>query len=155
LPAPIFYLHPDDQYWPTDLATFLDHTTPIVERKAVSDTRIDLGTLNLLNETRKDGEKIYLTSRDDITSNPQWLNGVEDLRAGNAHTGAIIVVEKEQGVVDVFYFIFWAYNYGGEVLGKNLGASTVFTLLLQGEKNTANADTDAVQATTSATGNTS
>ncbi|KAJ4399185.1 hypothetical protein N0V91_009642 [Didymella pomorum] len=93
----------------------------MVERKATSDTRIDLGTLNLLNETCKDGEKIYLTSRDDIASDPQWLKGVEDLRAGNAHTGAIIVVEKEQGVVDVFYFVFWAYNYGGEVLGKNLG----------------------------------
>ena len=132
--APIFYLHPEDQYRPTDLTEFLHHTTPIVERKPISDTTIDLGTLNLLNAGRRhnglceDGKNIYLTSRDDITLDPQWLKGAEDLRAGNAHTGAIIVVEKGKGVVDVFYFVFWAYNYGGDVLGNNLGVKAVFPL---------------------------
>lgn len=30
-------------------------------------------------------------------------------------------MEKGAGVVDVFYFYFWAFNWGGVVLGKQLG----------------------------------
>jgi hypothetical protein len=68
------------------------------------------------------GHNIYLTSRDDITSNPSWLDGTDINALGGAdRTGAIIIVEKGDGVVDVFYFIFWAFNYGGQVLGQNLG----------------------------------
>ena len=56
---------------------------------------------------------------------PNWLKGVSktDLVGGTDgdQTGSIVVVEKGKGVVDVFYFIFFAFNFGGIVLGKNLG----------------------------------
>ncbi|KAJ4367962.1 hypothetical protein N0V86_009803 [Didymella sp. IMI 355093] len=72
------------------------------------------------------GHDIYLTSRDDITSNPSWLDGADINALGGAdRTGAIIIVEKGDGVVDVFYFMFWAFNYGGQVLGQNLAGNHV------------------------------
>lgn len=43
-------------------------------------------------------------------------------------TGANIVVHKGNGIVDIFYFIFFAFNYGGIVLGKNLGEYLCRTL---------------------------
>jgi hypothetical protein len=33
----------------------------------------------------------------------------------------IVVVDKRAGVVDAFYFYFWAFNWGGVVLDKQLG----------------------------------
>lgn len=94
----------------------------MIEREPVPiDTRLQLEELNLLNDIGTQGKNVYLTSRDDITSDPQWLEGAGGLQ--EARTGAIIVNEEGSGVVDVFYFLFWAYNYGGEVLGKNLGRS--------------------------------
>lgn len=43
----------------------------------------------------------------------------------SSRPGCIIVVDRGEGVVDVFYFMFWAFNFGGTVLSQNLGASTV------------------------------
>lgn len=74
-----------------------------------------------------------------MTSNPPWIEGakVADLEGAeykgttggqdSARTGAIIIVEKGQDLVDVFYFVFWAFNYGGEVIKKNLGVFRTFT----------------------------
>lgn len=103
----------------------------MIEREPAPDTAqsLDLETLDRLNAFgANQGKDIYLTSRDDITSNPQWLMGAEDFEATDSHTGAIILVEKGNGVVDAFYFVFWAYNYGGDVLGQNLGTLTASTL---------------------------
>ena len=85
-----------------------------------------LDDLELLNNNSPDeGRHIYLTSRDDVDSHPPWMYGAKYLygRQGNerGRSCTIIIVEKGQGEVDVFYFVFWAYNYGGEVLGQNLG----------------------------------
>ncbi|KAF3035655.1 hypothetical protein E8E12_002050 [Didymella heteroderae] len=127
--APIFHLHPEDQYRPSDLTEFLRHTTPMIDRVPASnnDDAMDLDNLSRLNTLgNSQGRNVYLTSRDDVTSNPQWLKGAdidarEGFKGGELCTGAIVVVDKGEGVVDVFYFIFWAYNYGGIVLSQNLG----------------------------------
>jgi hypothetical protein len=44
--------------------------------------------------------------------------------SGDEKTGVIIIVDKGNGIVDVFYFIFFAFNWGGIVLGKQLGTFT-------------------------------
>lgn len=36
-------------------------------------------------------------------------------------TASIIVVDKGNGVTDVFYMYFWAFNWGGVVLENQLG----------------------------------
>ncbi|XPS69049.1 hypothetical protein M3J09_001330 [Ascochyta lentis] len=124
--APLFYLHPAERYRPSSISEFLVHTRPQIEFKDVSNpspapTLAHLDNLNDLGE--KGGENIYLTSFDDVTQNPPWLGGVPTTSNGSEseETGAIIIVEKEKGVVDVFYFLFFAFNWGGIVLNHQLG----------------------------------
>lgn len=63
---------------------------------------------------------MYLTSFEDVTKDPAWLKGL-NAEAEGKKTGVIIVVDKGSGVVDVFYFYFFAFNWGGVVLEKQLG----------------------------------
>ena len=53
-----------------------------------------------------------------MSSAPKWLEGGAEEEGKNA---VVVVVDKGKGVVDVFYFYFWAFNWGGVVLGKQLG----------------------------------
>ncbi|CBX94724.1 predicted protein [Plenodomus lingam JN3] len=82
------------------------------------------------------GSNVFLTSNDDVTKDPTWIKGVKpdgQGRTGNAVTAAVIVVDKEEGAVDAFYMYFYAYNYGGEVLGwseLNFGMSSRTLLFL-------------------------
>jgi hypothetical protein len=71
------------------------------------------------------GKDIYLTSNDDITANPKWIEGIKPNDKGEIveKTGVVVIVEKGDGVVDVFYFYFWGFNHGGRVLGRELGES--------------------------------
>ena len=65
---------------------------------------------------------MYITSKDDVTKNPQWIKGVKPNGQGKtegAVTAAVIVTDKGDGNVDAFYMYFYAYNYGGNVLGSS------------------------------------
>lgn len=72
----------------------------------------------------KNGDDVYLTSIADVTTNPAWLNGIQpdaNGGTGNDKTCAVIIVDKGNGVIDAFYMYFWAFNWGGVVLGAQLG----------------------------------
>lgn len=114
--APIVYLHSTEQYFPTDITAFLNNTTPRVKYNEVPGPSKPLTTSNV----NQMGSNVFLTSNDDVTKDPTWIKGVKpdgQGRTGNAVTAAVIVVDKEEGAVDAFYMYFYAYNYGGEVLG--------------------------------------
>ena len=115
-PAPIVYLHSTETYFPTDLQTFLDHTTPRVNFNEVTGPSRPLTTSNL----NQMGSNVWLTSNDDVTKDPAWIKGTKPNAQGKtdgATTAAVIVNDKGNGNVDAFYMYFYAYNYGGEVLG--------------------------------------
>lgn len=98
--APVVYLHGQDPYLPSDLNTHISHTTPEVNFKAVSaPSPLDLNTLNQL------GGDVYLTSNDDITTNPDWIKGIKPDANGKTEgaTAAVIVNDKGNGNVDAFY----------------------------------------------------
>lgn len=99
---------------PSDLATHISHSNPQVNFNTVSaPSPLDLNNLNQL------GGDVYLTSKDDITTNPAWLKGVRPDGSGktDGSTAAVIVNDKGNGNVDAFYMYFYSYNWGGEVLG--------------------------------------
>lgn len=114
--APLVYLHSQEQYFPTDIQSQLTNSIPRVNFQPVSNppNPLDLNNLNQL------GGDVYLTSKDDVTQNPEWIKGVRpdgNGKTNNAVTAAIIVNDKGNGDVDVFYMYYYAYNYGGTVLG--------------------------------------
>lgn len=69
---------------------------------------------------------MYLTSIADVSTDPAWLKGIQPDADGGTPgevTCAIIVVDKGNNVVDAFYMYFYAFNWGGVVLGNQLGKS--------------------------------
>lgn len=79
----------------------------------------NLASLNALG-----GSNIYLTSVDDVTQNPAWLQGVKPdstAKTNGAISTAIIVNDHGAGNVDAFYLYFYAYNQGPPVLGQEIG----------------------------------
>lgn len=79
----------------------------------------NLASLNALG-----GDTIYLTSVDDVTKNPAWLNGVKpdgNGKTNGATSCAVIVNDRGSGNVDAFYMYFYANNLGNTVLGQEIG----------------------------------
>ncbi|KAF1848696.1 uncharacterized protein K460DRAFT_278395 [Cucurbitaria berberidis CBS 394.84] len=126
--APLLHLFSRDPYQPSSIAAQLINTHPEVDFKPVSipSPPLSLDNLDQLNSIGANGgSDVYLTSNDDITTDPKWLKGVEtDANGGTGEekTGVIVVVDKGDGIVDAFYFYFFAFNWGGVVLEKQLGA---------------------------------
>ena len=111
-------------YFPSDLGAQLVHTQPednfaVVTNAPNPPTLNNLDALNGLG-----GTNVYLTSIDDVTTSPAWLNGVKPSASGatvGANSCAIIVNDHGSGSVDVFYMYFYAYNQGNTVFGLEIG----------------------------------
>lgn len=128
LTAPILYLHPDDRYKPSDILAQVQNTIPKNKLDNLPPNanlpELNLDNLDVLNNFANGGVDINLSSKDNIEANPSWLDGapvMEDGSSGEAKTSVVIIAEKDQGIIDAFYLTFYAYNWGGIVLGQNLG----------------------------------
>lgn len=122
--APLVYLHSQDKYRPSDIGSLPANTRPKVNFTDVSGAPdpLTLDNLNVLNSFG--GEDVYLTSSDNVEQSPTWLLGEAPDASGRtneATTAAIIVNDHGDGVVDVFYMYFYAYNFGGVTFGVNVG----------------------------------
>ncbi|KAF2731478.1 hypothetical protein EJ04DRAFT_443010, partial [Polyplosphaeria fusca] len=109
---------------PSAFANTLRNTRPQVHFKDVQVASAPLTLDNLDQLNNVGGGDVYLTSNVDVTTNPQWLNGIkpdENGSTGEEKSAVIIVVDKGNGVVDAFYMYFCAFNWGGVVLEKQLG----------------------------------
>ena len=127
--APLVHLHSEDAWRPSDIMNQLTHTYPTINFTKVAGAPSPL-TLDNLNQLNKlGGSEIYLTSKGDFTKGPKWLHGVTPDAQGKtrgATSSAIVVHRKPEGVVDAFYFYFYAYNEGntipnGQELGDHVG----------------------------------
>lgn len=84
-------------------------------------TPLTLDNLDALNS--EGGTSVYLTSDDDVTTHPAWLNGVKPDSTGKtdgATSLAVIVNDRGNGEVDAFYMYFYTYNWGGVLLEQNV-----------------------------------
>lgn len=100
------------------------HTKPEVNFAVVQGAPSPLTLDNLATLNGLGGATVYLTSVDDITKNPAWLQGVKPDGAGKTNgavSTAIIVNDHGSGNVDAFYMYFYAYNQGPPILGQEIG----------------------------------
>lgn len=113
--APYTYLQSGEAWFPSDVSTHLKHMS--VESNFVNvSTTVSLATLNTFPSSD------YLTSYDNVETNPAWLTsgyGKPNAKGYSAAPATIIAVEKN-GFVDVFYFYFYSYNHGSLVLGSRV-----------------------------------
>ena len=124
--APISYLYPGEVYFPSDIQNQLNNTTPEVNFTAVPNlpSPLTLDNVNQLNNLPpSNGSNLYLTSNDNIETNPAWLIGVAPTNnvTQDIKSCAIVVNDHGSGLVDAFYFYFYAFNYGGDYFGFILG----------------------------------
>jgi hypothetical protein len=121
--APIVWLNSKEEYLPSDPAAQLAHTHPLVNGNPVVGHASPLTLENLDTLNKEGGKNVYL-SANDYTENPPWLKGVRpdaNGKTNGAVSCCIIVNDKGAGIVDAFYFYFYAYNKGQTIFGKELG----------------------------------
>ncbi|MCJ1285918.1 hypothetical protein MMC26_005260 [Xylographa opegraphella] len=124
--APLVWLYSTEQYMPGDIGAQLVNTRPEINFSVVADvpTPLTLDNLNDLNAFAPSSGEIYLTSIDDITTNPPWLNGVKPDSTGKtdgARSCAIVVNDHGSGLVDAYYMYFYPFNLGNTVFGMVIG----------------------------------
>ncbi|KAI9926636.1 hypothetical protein ASPWEDRAFT_55229 [Aspergillus wentii DTO 134E9] len=78
--APLVHLFSNEQFWPTDIAEHLFHTTPMlnytpIQPQKVHPTLDDLSELNQWNRARN----VFLTSTDNVEDRPSWLEGDKNI----------------------------------------------------------------------------
>ena len=122
--APIVWLNSKEEYLPSDFAAQLAHTHPEIDGKSIVShaSPLTLENLDTLNDGMK--QNVYLTANDDYTKDPPWLKGVcpdANGKTNGAVSCCIVVNDKGAGIVDAFYFYFYAYNKGQTIFGKELG----------------------------------
>jgi len=107
------------------MAIHVANTHPEINFTAINDVPdpLTLNNLDALNELG--GEKIFLTSTLSVVKIPNYLHGQapnpKTLQTENAISCAIIVVEKEDDIVDAFYMYFYTLNAGPIVMGHEIG----------------------------------
>jgi hypothetical protein len=75
--APLIHLYSEEQFWPCDVASHLQHTMPFLnytplEEEGREDMHYGLAELGRLGRYGRD---IYLTSDDNVETRPDWLGG--------------------------------------------------------------------------------
>ena len=127
--APYVHLFSGEEFWPCDLAEHLIHTSPHVNYTAIERMSNDR-TLDNLDELNEFGWFTYLQSDDNVEERPRWLGGSKnipelarsDTPGGHSSAPAIlVVVPKENGIVDAFWFYFYSYNLGNKVFNVRFG----------------------------------
>jgi hypothetical protein len=113
--APYSHLWNEEEWWPSDVAKYLQHVTLEVDYVAVVDN-LTMKTLDTLAAT------VYLTSDDNVEDNPAWLLSTKNTPTSSRYSSApatIIAVEKDSGILDVFYFYFCSYNHGNKCVSSD------------------------------------
>ncbi|KAI0652516.1 hypothetical protein C8Q79DRAFT_997541 [Trametes meyenii] len=115
--APLSHLWSKEQWWPSDVATHLTHVVPEVDFKATASSVT-------LEDLSNQGSDVFLTSKDDVTDQPAWITSAVGKPDGNGHSTApatIVLVEKDGGILDAFFFYFYSFDHGGKVLDIEFG----------------------------------
>lgn len=94
--APYVHLFSGEQYWPSDVAEHLIHTTPYVNYTELNE-KVDLANLSKLNDAEgaMHGRAAYLHSDDNIEDLPEWLSSAYNIPFTNINTDPILRVSND------------------------------------------------------------
>ena len=111
--APLVWLDSNEIYFPSDLGNQLVNTHPELNYTDITNgpSPLTLDNLNALNALG--GKDVYLSGNDDWTAEPAWVLGVKPDSTGKtdgAVSCAVVVHDHGNGVVDAYYFYFYAYG---------------------------------------------
>ncbi|KAI9700973.1 MAG: hypothetical protein M1820_006618 [Bogoriella megaspora] len=127
--APLVYIDVNDIFLPSDISAQLLNSRPEVNSTQLSNTPSNL-TLDNLSSLNAEGNCdsfsncwLYLSSDyqhilGGVEHNPLWVYGVIPDPSGkteNATSAAVVVNDHGNGLVDAYYFYFYAYNLGNRV----------------------------------------
>jgi len=122
--APMVYLHKQDLYLPSDIGNQLSNTEPRVNFTPITDAPSPLTLGNLAELNNPGGKDVYLTSKVRPNERPEYFRGVLPNAEGKtegAVSATIIVNDRGDKTVDAFYFYFYAFDFGGNYLGQDVG----------------------------------
>jgi hypothetical protein len=110
--APYSFLYTGESYWPSDLTTHLENVIPEYNFSPLADVgSVTLDTLDNYNSS------VYLTGANNAISDPpSWATsdyGKPDSTGYSTAPALIIAVELNSTTTDVYYHLFYSYNYGG------------------------------------------
>jgi hypothetical protein len=117
----------------------LEHTVPYFDYEPVDKKYRDV-SVNDLDKLNFGGRSIYLTSKDDPESYPYWMSGQDNIPEGFERRGGkiiskskasgtvnrsnapvVLIVVDKGSYVDAFWFFFYSFNLGNQVLGVRFG----------------------------------
>uniref|UniRef100_A0A060SXM1 ARAD1A05192p n=1 Tax=Blastobotrys adeninivorans TaxID=409370 RepID=A0A060SXM1_BLAAD len=120
--APLVYLYSEERYLPYGIDDFVSRFEIQDDDGTVVSPNRTLGIEDLENFANYSVESLYLTALQDFDSDPDWITGrrnVPDIETGRISRApaTCIVVEKDNGIVDAFWFYFYSFNLGPFVMG--------------------------------------
>ena len=97
--APVVYLHSEETHLPSDLQIHLDHMIPKDAnfKEIPGQTPLTLDNLDKLNAFGSK-DKLYLSSKEDVTTNPAYLNGVAPDAQGKTNGAkSCVIILNDRG----------------------------------------------------------
>jgi len=126
--APLVMLDEKEEYYPYDIGEFLRHTQVRDDNGTLvvaPGTIVSLDNLDQVNGLDPNGGyNHFLTSIDVMTKVPAWCLGVKPDESGKTswvHSATVILNDKGNGVLDAFYFYFFAWHHGKTLNGHDIG----------------------------------
>lgn len=109
--APLSHLWSQEKWFPSDVATHLDHVVPQINFTSISHSVTFQNIKHL-------GSDVFLTSKDPVEDQPSWMHSTEnrpDEIGFSSAPATIICVEKDGDTIDAFYFHFYSFDEGNTV----------------------------------------
>ena len=122
--APVVWLDTSETFFPGAISSQLTNTQPEVNSTVVSGAPNPLTLDNLADLNALGGTNVALSSKDDFTKYPPWLNGTKPDSTGEVAgdpSAAIIVNDYGNGTVYAFYMYFYPFNEGNTIFGTPAG----------------------------------
>ena len=118
--APFIFLHSEEEFWPSDVDSFLPHMNIQTGDVAFFEGALDRATLAL--QAQSLGGKNFIDGahlQEKLTENYLWKRGTKPTSASQIHCYTVITESKDLLCVQITYW--WFFNYDNGLLRAKIG----------------------------------